>query len=146
MAWLMTDDRWEWDPVSDFRRLRDEVERAFAGAAYGQSRIPAVNVWSDTEKAVVAVQVPGLNPDDLKLSVTGAVLTLEGERRGETDKEGDVIYHRRERGYGRFTRTVRLPFEVEADQVKAQYRLGVLMVHLPRKEETKPRQIAVKGE
>lgn len=139
--------RYDWmqDPFRDLYRLQREVNRLFSDFAEPADRFPALNLWSSEEEAVVAVELPGVDPKAVDLSVVGHVLTVQGERPEEPGVK-DESYHRRERATGKFVRTVRLPFEVQEDQVQARYEHGVLRVTLPRKESTKPRRIAIAAE
>jgi HSP20 family protein len=79
---------------------------------------PAMNVWTHEDGAAVTAELPGVNTEDIDISVVGDTLTLTGSRQPDELKE-DETYHRRERGYGRFTRAFQLPFQVEADKVEA---------------------------
>lgn len=132
-------------------RLRDEVDRVFGnvlrelpGFVAAQAGVfPPLNVWEDKENVYAEAELPGLKLDDLEVFVKGAELTLGGERKEEA-AEG-AGYHRRERGMGRFSRTVRLPVEVNADKVEATLSNGVLNLKLPKSEAARPRKIEVKG-
>ncbi|MFM8323010.1 MAG: Hsp20/alpha crystallin family protein [Chloroflexota bacterium] len=127
-------------------RLQREVNRLFSD--YAPTRrsaptYPALNVWSNQDGLLVTAEVPGVSPQDIEISVVGDTLTLQGERK--FDQGGDEQrYHRQERGYGRFTRTLQLPYAINAAQVEAEFKNGVLNISLPRAEEIKPRKIAVK--
>jgi HSP20 family protein len=105
---------------------------------------PAINVWTNEDGAVVTAEMPGVNPENIDISVVGDSLTLSGERNPESLEEGDK-YHRRERGYGKFNRTFQLPFKVEADNVDALFENGILHLSLPRAEADKPKKITVKS-
>ena len=105
---------------------------------------PAMNVWTNEDGAVVTAELPGVEPDNINIAVTGDTLTLKGSRTPEELKEGEQ-YHRRERGHGQFTRTFQLPFQVEAEKVEANFEKGVLSITLPRAEAEKPRKIAIKA-
>jgi HSP20 family protein len=125
-------------------RMQREMNRLM-----GQSRLvapgfPATNLWSGAESVVVTAEIPGVDPEQLEISVVNETLTLSGERNLAELAEGEK-YHRRERGYGRFSRTVQLPFRVAADKVEASFTNGILQISLPRAEEDKPRKIAVKA-
>jgi HSP20 family protein len=102
-----------------------------------------MNVWTNEESAVITAELPGVNSEEIDISVVGDTLTLSGNRQLEELGEGDK-YHRRERSYGKFTRTFELPFLVEADKVEAVFEKGVLHISLPRAEADKPKKIAVK--
>ncbi len=103
---------------------------------------PAVNVWANEDGLVVTSEVPGINVDDIDIVVVGETLTLSGTR-GWDELNEEPKYHRQERGYGDFTRTVKLPFLVDADKVDASFIDGVLNITLPRKDEDKPTRISV---
>jgi HSP20 family protein len=102
-----------------------------------------MNVWTNEDGAVLTAELPGMNPDDLEISVVNETLTLSGNRVGDEVPE-NVKYHRQERRSGQFTRTFQLPFTVEVEQVEAVFKNGVLHLSLPRAESEKPRKIAVK--
>ena len=109
---------------------------------YGTAVFPAVNVWSNDDAAFVEAELPGLPLDAIELTVTGDELVLAGHR--EELLEPGTTQHRRERGTGRFSRAVRLPFEIEADKVEARLVDGVLTVTLPKAATIRPRRIEVK--
>lgn len=135
---------YSWDPYQELERMHREINRLFSGNRGRFAEYPAVNVWANEDDAVVTAELPGVDPSEVSLSLVRDTLTLEGERKPLELKEGET-FDRRERGYGRFSRSIRIPFEVESDGVTAQARDGVLTITLPRKEETKPRKIAVQA-
>ncbi len=143
-----------WQPlnlaVSDWPRLQGEMERAFerlTGTPVRQlarATFPALNMWEEDEKFLVEAELPGLELDELEIFVSGTnQLTLKGQRKQPELKEG--TWHRQERGFGSFSRTLQLPEDVDPDQVTAEFKNGVLTVTLPKKTEIKPRRIEVKG-
>jgi len=129
-------------------RLQRDMNRLFE--EYSPVRLrsapsyPAMNVWTNDQGLKVTAEVPGVRPDDIDISVVGETLTLSGIRKPDELKE-DSRYHRQERGYGNFTRSVQLPFPVDVNHVEATFKDGVLTVGLPRAEEDKPRKIAIKS-
>jgi len=125
-----------WDLFRESDPFRD---------AFRAPEIPALNVWESEKDAVVTVEVPGLDPKDLEVSVVGDTLSLRLSLPGPEAREGET-WHRRERVFGTFARTLRLPFQVDAGRVGARMINGVLQVTLPRAEEDKPRKIAIKAE
>lgn len=139
-------DRRAWSPFDELRGLQREMNRLFDGYEGGtaMSRFPALNVWGNTEKVVVTAELPGLQPEDLDLSVVNNQLTIRGERKADKPAE-EAACHRNERESGSFVRTVRLPYAVESDQVAATYENGVLTITMPRHEATKPKRIAIKS-
>lgn len=102
---------------------------------------PAVDVAEDAEKIHVKVEVPGMDEKDLRINYEDGLLTISGERQFE--QKDDRNYHRIERSYGTFVRTFSLPRSVDAASIAASYRNGVLEIEIPKKDEAKPRQIAI---
>ena len=135
-------------PWREMDRLQREMNRLFED--YSPMRLrtapsyPALNVWSNEDGLLVTAEVPGVSPDDIDVNVIGETLTLSGTRKADELTEG-ARYHRQERGYGKFSRTLQLPFPVTVDKIEAKFKNGVLSVRLPRAEEDKPRKIAVKS-
>jgi len=127
-------------------RLQREMDRLFSGVSlpFAQN-FPSLNVWTSEKDVLVTAEIPGIDVDNLDISVLDETLTLNGTRTLEQIKENES-YHLQERGHGRFTRTVSLPFRVDADNVSAVYEKGVLQITLPRAEEDKPKKIKVKSE
>ncbi len=137
--------RWtDTDPFREALSMEQEMRRLLDDFVQSGAGFPAVNVWSNADQAVVVAEVPGVAPEQVSVTVEGDWMTLRGERPAPV--AGDGEFHRRERPGGAFARSVRLPFEVEADQVTASARHGVLTVSLPRREATKPRKIKVQME
>lgn len=128
-------------------RLQREMNRLFNDYSSSGRRpatgYPALNVWTNPESAILTAELPGVSPDNLDINVVGETLTLSGEREPEQVPE-EARYHRRERGFGRFSRTIQLPFQVDSGKVEARFDKGVLHVTLPRAEADKPKKIQVK--
>lgn len=126
-------------------RLRREANRLMrSGPTVSAPAFPALNVWSGAESVVVTAEIPGVEPDDIDISVVDKTLTLNGSLEREGADE-DVRYHRRERGYGQFSRTLQLPYRIQADAVEATFDKGVLQIRLPRAEADRPKKISVKA-
>lgn len=143
-----------YDPFRDLRSLQDEVNRLFSTnltRAFGEEGIargawnPSVDIYENKDQIVLEAELPGMKREDFDLSIENNVITLRGERRFEKQDESDN-YHRVERAYGSFTRSFTLPQTVQAEQVSAEYRNGVLRVKLPKREEVKARRIEITGE
>ncbi|HVN97691.1 MAG TPA: Hsp20/alpha crystallin family protein [Syntrophorhabdaceae bacterium] len=133
------------DPWFEFRRIENEMNRILSRYASPSSgEFPAVNIWAGEDLAVVTTEIPGIDAKTMEISVTGKTLSLRGSREPEESKEGES-YHRRERWYGQFTKTLELPFTVEGDKVEARFSKGVLTIRLPRAEAEKPKKINVKS-
>lgn len=109
------------------------MERAWA---------PAVDMYETKDAVVVSVEIPGLNEKDIHLSITGDLLTIQGERQW-TDEARNASHYRQERWFGKFERALQLPIPVESGQVKATYRDGVLTVKLPKSEGVRPKEIRI---
>ncbi|MBV9960244.1 MAG: Hsp20/alpha crystallin family protein [Acidobacteria bacterium] len=143
-----------YDPFRDLRSLQDEVNRLFStnlSRAFGEEGIargawnPSVDIYENKDQIVLEAELPGMKREDFDLSIENNVITLRGERRFEKQDDGDN-YHRVERSYGSFARSFTLPQTVQADEVAAEYRNGVLRVTMPKREEVKARRIEVGGE
>jgi len=104
--------------------------------------VPPVDVYEDEHNLVLKLEVPGVNEEDLNVSVENNTLTVTGERKFEKE-EKEENFHRIERRYGMFTRTFRLPNTVDTDNVEAGYEKGILRIALAKKAEAKPKQIKV---
>lgn len=129
------------DPFAEFNRLYRTLNNVY-GARTGSPVFPAVNVWSNEHETIVSAELPGVDPKEVSISVNENVLTIEGDRKADELSEADIQI-RRERSVGAFSRSLRLPFEVETDKITARYENGLLHVRLPRREATKPRKIEI---
>lgn len=109
-----------------------------------QPVFPAVNLWQGDEAVAVTAELPGIDPADIEIFVKNNELTLAGERKAPEVPEG-ARWHRNERGYGKFTRTVRLPFAASDDKVEARMANGVLRIVVGRPEEDKPKKIEIRA-
>ena len=105
---------------------------------------PAADMYETKNEVVIAAELPGLSEKDIHLSITGDLLTIQGERQWSGDVQ-DASRYRRERWFGKFERTFSLPMPVESGQIKATYRDGVLTVKLPKVEEIKPKEIKIEA-
>ena len=134
-----------WEPWTEINRLSREMDRLFARGVNGQSadttRFPLLNLWEDNDNVYAEAELPGFQLSDLEIYVTGNQLTLKGERQAPKHESG--TWHRRERGYGQFMRIIELPSDINADNVRAEFKNGVLMVTLPKSEAVKPRRIEI---
>jgi HSP20 family protein len=104
---------------------------------------PLVDMYETGDDLVVVAELPGVKEQDIRLAVTGDVLTLRGERGSDATTGEASSQYRSERWFGRFERMVALPIPVQADRIKATYREGLLTVRLPKAEEIKPREIRI---
>lgn len=132
-------------PWRDLYRLRDEMDKAFSDYKVRTSaEYPAVNIWSSTNDMVLTAEIPGIDSNDIDLSISGDTLTLKGERNPEELKENES-YHRQERSYGKFVRSIKLPFFVDNNKVEANYTNGILKIRLPKAESEKQKKITIKS-
>ena len=133
----------EREPLSALRQEVDDLFSRFAGEAWG-GRMPSLDL-SETDKAVqIRMDIPGLKPEDIDIRVTNNSLSISGERKEDREEKGRS-FHRIERHYGSFSRTVPLPCAVDAEKVHAAYKEGVLTIDLPKTAEAMSRKIGVKG-
>jgi HSP20 family protein len=125
-------------------RLFDTVFGPPASASSGE-RIwaPLCDMWETKDEVVLSFELPGVSEKDVNVSITGDLLTVNGERRFQRQDANGESYHRLERAYGKLERTVQLPMAVQPDKVKATYRDGVLTVTLPKADEVKPKEIKI---
>lgn len=131
-----------WDPWDEFDRMRRARSRIFT---QGTPEFPSVNTWVSSDDAVVTTEIPGVDPDDIDIIVTGRTVTLRGSRKADDIKD-DQSYHRRDRWSGEFSKAIKLPFNIEAGKVAAKFRNGVLHLTLPKAEAEKPRKIEIKSD
>lgn len=134
------------DPFAAMRRLQSELDRAWMpeSGGYAQASFPAVNLWQGEHSVALTAELPGFKAEDIDISVKEDTLTISGQR--AAPEVGDkAVWHLRERPVGKFSRTIRLPFRVDSENVEARFVNGVLEVELSRPEQDRPRRIAVKS-
>ena len=140
-------ERWFDRMVEDFWRrpfpslLRPE--RWWPAEAGMMMRMPAVDVFEEKDDVVIKAEIPGLSKEDISVQVTDSTMIIKGEKKREEEIE-EEDYSCCERSFGSFARTVDLPSDVKADQVKASFKNGVLEVRMPKTEEAKKKAITVK--
>jgi HSP20 family protein len=133
------------DPWSQLGSMENEMNRMLSRYAYPtSSEFPAFNVWGTNDQVIVTSEIPGIDPNSIDISVSGTTLTVRGLRDPEQAEKG-ASYHRRERWYGKFSKTIELPFTIEAEKVEARFSKGILYITLPRSETEKPRKVKVKS-
>lgn len=139
------------DPFRELAAMQDRINRIF-GEAYRRGDdditlrtdwVPAVDIYeNDKHEIIIKAEMPGLRKDDIDVSVENNTLTLRGQRERESSVKEEQ-YHRVERAYGVFSRSFSLPQTIDAANVQAEYKDGVLTLTLPKREEAKPRQVQV---
>jgi len=138
------------DPFRELVTLQDRFNSLFENFAEASGKeqlaagsfVPAVDIYEDEHNLVLKLEVPGVNEDELNVSLENNILTVSGERKFEKE-EKEENFHRIERRYGSFTRTFRLPNTVDGEKVDATYDKGILKISLAKRAEAKPKQIKV---
>ena len=138
-----------WAPFSELASLQNELSRFMNGLHEGngrstQSWIPTADVWETEGEVVYAFDLPGIAEDKISVELDEGALTISAEREREQSVE-DGRYYRFERRFGTFSRTIGVPQGVTEESVKAEYRNGVLEVHVAKPEQPKPRKIQIAG-
>ncbi|MGQ9510267.1 MAG: Hsp20/alpha crystallin family protein [Thermodesulfobacteriota bacterium] len=147
---------WEivpWRPFRELDRIRREVDRLWDSFFEKRpARIEEVSEWfpsldvSETDSEyIIKVEVPGIDPKDINISLMNNILTIKGEKKQEKE-EKEENYHLLERSYGSFTRSIRIPSQIQNDHINASYKNGVLKIILPKTEEAKKKEIKIKVE
>lgn len=139
------------DPLQGLRRLNTMLDDAFTAWPFQRDEngtltaawTPAVDVFEDKDSVKIIAELPGVKPEDVKLSIENNVLTLRGEKKQVAEEKTERV-HRYERAYGVFERSFALPNTVDAEHTEARYDSGLLTIHLPKAERARPREIQVK--
>ena len=138
-----------WDPFHNLSTLQDHVNRLFEGSLPRRSVqsalttwAPAVDIYETENELVLKADLPDVNEKDLDVRIESSILTIKGERKFE-EKVKEANYLRVERTYGSFSRSFSLPSTVDNGSIKADYQNGVLTVQLPKRAESKPRQVKI---
>lgn len=137
-----------WDPFQDAMTLREAMNRLFEESfvpslpSRNGTFAPALDLSETDEGYFVDVAVPGLKPEDLNITFENGLLTISGEVK-QTNEQKERNFHRIERRYGRFSRSINLPSAVRADAIEARLEDGVLHLNVPKAEEVKPRKINI---
>ena len=140
-----------WNPLREFEDMQSRLNRLFSDAPFPRTGegmtlagwSPAVDVQENENEYLVKADLPDVKKEDVKVELLDGTLTIEGERHQEKEEKGKK-FHKTERSYGKFVRQFALPKEVDAVQVQAEYKDGVLNVHLPKTAAAKPKAIEVK--
>ena len=137
-----------WDPFREVVALQNRVNSLFREMNEGDSPlttasfVPAVDIYEDSKKVVLKLEVPGVEEKDLDIRVENNTLTVKGERKFEKE-EKEENFHRIERRYGTFYRAFTLPSTVDTEHINAGYNAGILKLELSKKAEAQPKQIKV---
>ncbi len=141
-----------YEPWGAVRQIQDEINRAFGKAMFAaddsssaatSNWTPAVDIKEEDGQFVLSADVPGVAPEAIEITMDNGVLTLKGERKFESEEEGDNGYRRVERMYGTFHRQFALPDTAEAENISAKGENGVLKIMIPKKVAVQPKRIKV---
>lgn len=147
-----------WDLLVEMDNMRREMDDIFRRMDFGRRYrdraffpelayrdIPRINISQDAENVYLSALLPGVEAENLQMNVLKNTLTLTGERKELMERGEKRVFHRKERGAGKFLRTIELPFEVDAANAVAELKDGVLTVTLPKAEEAKPKRVLLKA-
>ena len=145
-----------WNPFREMEDMQRRMNSLFDWNPFRRSDLvsgeenitalewaPLVDIAEDDKEYLIKVELPEVLKDDVKVTVESGTLTIAGERKSEKEEKGRK-FHRVERNYGRFERSFTVPDDAEANNVKAEFKDGVLRVHLAKSEKARPKQIEVK--
>lgn len=145
-----------WNPLREMEDMQRRISSLFDSSPFRRSNLtndeesitvaewaPLVDIAEDDKEYLIKVELPEVQKDDVKVTVESGTLTISGERKAEKEEKGRK-FHRVERSYGRFERSFSIPDDAESDNVKAEFKDGVLRVHLAKSEKARPKQIEVK--
>ncbi|MCS7337422.1 MAG: Hsp20/alpha crystallin family protein [Verrucomicrobiae bacterium] len=145
-----------WDPFREMEELTRRMTSLLTRQPFWRQTVnlvededitvpewaPLVDIVEDEKEYLIKVELPEVQKDDVRVTVEGGTLTISGERKAEKEQKGRR-FHRVERYYGRFERSFVIPDDAEPDNIKAEFKDGVLRVHLPKSEKARPKQIEV---
>lgn len=145
MALIPVGSRRGVDPLEEIRRMQAEMNQRFESLpTRSVEEFPPMNIWTGEEGIVVTMQIPGVQEGDVDITLQEDTLTIKGVRKPSEEGEG-VTYHRRERQFGEFARSIVLPYRVDIDKADARFDGGVLGVRIARPEEDRPQRIKISG-
>jgi len=141
-----------WRARRELEGLRREMDRLWesffgerAGIEAAEAWLPALDLTETKDNLIVKAELPGVDPKDVEITLSGNVLSIKGEKKQEKE-EKEEDYHLIERRYGSFVRSIRLPVEVQEDKIEASYKNGILKIVLPKVEKAKKKEIKIKVE
>lgn len=132
----------KWDPFRELRSAEDEFDRLVGQRLARNAWVPPLDVRETEANFEVTVDLPGLEPDQVEVTFEDGLLTIRGQREFTKEVE-EEHYHRIERSYGSFARSIRLPRTADAEKIEASFDKGVLTVEVPKRDEAKPKTIEV---
>jgi HSP20 family protein len=142
-----------WDPFRELEELSERLNRVFGRLPVRRDNskealtvadwVPAVDISESEGEYLIKAELPGVKKEDIKVTLQEGVLTIQGERKQEKEEKGKK-YHRIERSYGTFMRSFTLPDSADDSKVSAEFKDGLLYLHVPKSEKAKPKAIEVK--
>ncbi|MDQ7858605.1 MAG: Hsp20/alpha crystallin family protein [Armatimonadota bacterium] len=142
----------QWGPFDEIMSMRESMDRLFEDFFSRRPRTagplvwqPAVEIAETDNEVIVKAELPGIDPKNVEVSVTGEGLSIKGEAKAETE-DRKRNYYRRELRYGMFQRTIALPTEVKSEETKATFRNGILEVRVPKADRVRPKTVKVEVE
>jgi HSP20 family protein len=143
----------KWDPFRELEEMSERLNRLFTRPAIARSNgkelltvadwVPTVDISETDQEYLIRAELPEVKKEDVKVTLEDGVLTIQGERKHEKEEKGKR-FHRVERSYGSFVRSFTLPEEIDDGNVKAEFKDGMLNLHLPKSEKAKPKAIEVR--
>jgi HSP20 family protein len=142
-----------WDPFRDLVSIQDELNRLFGRTFVGSETtrpsaggtwMPSMDVFETDDRIVAELELPGIEPEEVDVSVEDSTLTVSGSREFTNELKEENV-HRVERRYGAFTRSITLPQTADTERVEAKFDKGVLRVEVPKVERAKPKRIEIKA-
>lgn len=142
----------KWTPWREMATIHNRVSRLFEDPFLRTSWFddglaltnwnPVIDIYDNDDTVVIKAELPGMDKKDISIDLKDGVLTLKGERSYDNEVK-EENYHRKERAYGKFHRSFRLPENVDVDKIKADYKDGILKIDIPKPEEVKPKKVTV---
>ncbi len=141
----------KWNPLNELANWEREVDRMIRDVLSPDVRlfedishvVPLIDVEETEDEFNITAELPGMKKEDIKITFQDNILTISGEKKMEEKRE-DKNFHRMERTFGKFSRSIGIPAGVKLDKIEAEYKNGVLYVHIPKAEEAKPKKIDIK--
>jgi HSP20 family protein len=141
----------KWSPAKSIFSLKDEMDRVFNDFLGNESLLvdnmvnltPLVNIEETDNDYIITAELPGIEKKDIKITFQNNMLNISGEKKEEKEMD-NRNFHRVERRYGKFSRSIAIPSSIELDKIDASYKNGILTVKVPKSEEAKPKEIEVK--
>lgn len=133
------------NPFDELKNIQKELNKVFGTYGFENNSYPAVNIYGNEDNIIFKVELPGINKENINISVHENSITIEGIKSADALNEDEKCF-RQERSSGKFIRSFTLPYDVDNEKVFASYKDGLLTITLPRIETSKPKKISIKSE